>query len=60
MEYRQTLAGSGNTFESHCRKKSPETTATLLPYIGHDHLPVKHSGNCQTCPTAPNCVPVYD
>ncbi|CAF0961639.1 unnamed protein product [Adineta ricciae] len=41
-------------------KKGPEATNTLLQYIDVEHLPVEYGGNCQSCPTAPNCIQVYN
>ncbi|UJR38597.1 hypothetical protein I4U23_031262 [Adineta vaga] len=41
-------------------KKGPETTNTLLQYIDSDQLPGEYGGSCQSCSTAPNCIPVYD
>lgn len=41
-------------------KKGPETASTLLQYIDADQLPVEYGGTCQTCPTSPDCIPMYD
>jgi hypothetical protein len=41
-------------------KKGPETATTLLQYIESDQLPREYGGSCQTCPTSPDCLPIYD
>jgi hypothetical protein len=41
-------------------KKGPETSTTLLQHIDSDQLPQEYGGSCHTCPTSPNCIPVYD
>jgi len=41
-------------------KKGPETSTTLLEHIDSDQLPHEYGGSCHTCPTFPNCIPVFD
>ncbi|UJR11247.1 hypothetical protein I4U23_015429 [Adineta vaga] len=41
-------------------KKGPETAATLLQHIDSDQLPREYGGGCQSCPAAPNCIPIYE
>ena len=41
-------------------KKGPETSTTLLQHIDSDQLPQEYGGSCHSCPTAPDCIPVYD
>ncbi|CAF4766680.1 unnamed protein product [Rotaria sp. Silwood1] len=41
-------------------KKGPETSATLLQHIDSDQLPHEYGGSCRSCPTSPDCIPVYD
>jgi len=41
-------------------KKGSETSTSLLQHIDSDQLPHEYGGSCQSCPTSPNCVSVYD
>ncbi|CAF0905104.1 unnamed protein product [Didymodactylos carnosus] len=41
-------------------KKGPDTSATLLQHIDSDQLPSEYGGSCDSCPTSPDCIPVYD
>jgi hypothetical protein len=41
-------------------KKGPETSTSLLQHIDANQLPSEYGGNCQLCPTSPDCIPVYD
>jgi hypothetical protein len=40
--------------------KKDEEVRTLLQHIDSDQLPQEYQGTCRACPTAPNCVPVYE
>ncbi|CAF1495312.1 unnamed protein product [Rotaria sp. Silwood1] len=44
----------------HVIKKGPETSTALLQHIDSDQLPHEYGGTCHSCPTAPNCIPVYE
>ncbi|CAF3014411.1 unnamed protein product [Rotaria socialis] len=41
-------------------KKGHETATTLLRYIDSDNLPKEYGGSCNSCPTFPECIPIYD
>jgi hypothetical protein len=41
-------------------KKGPETSVTLLQHIDSDQLPTEYGGSCQSCPTSPDCIPVFN
>ncbi|CAF5005972.1 unnamed protein product [Rotaria sp. Silwood1] len=41
-------------------KKGSDTSPVLLQYINSDQLPREYGGNCQSCPTSPDCIPIYD
>ncbi|CAF4058250.1 unnamed protein product [Rotaria sordida] len=41
-------------------KKGSGTSTLLLQHIDSDQLPHEYGGSCNSCPTAPNCIPVYD
>ncbi|CAF1251930.1 unnamed protein product [Rotaria sordida] len=41
-------------------KKGPGTSTLLLQHIDSDQLPREYGGTCNSCSTAPNCIPVYD
>jgi hypothetical protein len=41
-------------------KRGPETSTTLLQHIDSDQLPQEYGGSCHTCPTSPDCIPVYE
>ncbi|CAF4082463.1 unnamed protein product [Rotaria sordida] len=41
-------------------KKGPGTLTLLLQHIDSDQLPREYGGTCNSCSTAPNCIPVYD
>ncbi|CAF1231206.1 unnamed protein product, partial [Rotaria sordida] len=40
--------------------KGSGTSTLLLQHIDSDQLPHEYGGSCKACPTAPNCIPVYD
>ncbi|CAF1476940.1 unnamed protein product [Adineta steineri] len=40
--------------------KKNEEASILLQHIDSNQLPQEYQGTCQSCPTAPNCVPVYE
>ncbi|CAF1265822.1 unnamed protein product [Rotaria sordida] len=41
-------------------KKGAEIPVTLLQYIDSDQQSHEYDGSCQSFPTSPNCIPVYD
>ncbi|CAF1292445.1 unnamed protein product [Rotaria sordida] len=41
-------------------KKGSGTSTLLLQHIDSDQLPHEYGGSCNSCSTAPNCIPVYD
>lgn len=41
-------------------KKGSDISAVLLQHIDSDQLPPEYGGSCQSCPTSPDCIPIYE
>ena len=40
--------------------RKDEEARTLLQHVNSDQLPQEYHGTCRSCPTAPNCIPLYE